>query len=182
MKAQLMVAVAVLLFASVVRADEIQTENGPLYTPAGSTITSIQNFNNVAFCCVTVVSFTFADGTGVAESNGAFGAGGYIDFTVPVSDVSFVANGDRFVVSDNLDDALYGYGSGTGAFANPGITVLDWGTYSDLAPAGISSLTYTLDSVDPVPEPSSLLLSALGLTTLIGLARRNRTKNQQAML
>jgi hypothetical protein len=175
MKAKFVVAFAVLLFGSIAGADEILTANGPVYIPTGSTVTSVQNVDTGGFCCQTIVLFNFADGTGEADANGAYGVGGYIDFTTPVADLSFVGNGDTFVVSDNLDDALYGSGSGAGEFAGPGITVLNWGAYDDLAPAGISSLSYELDGPAPAPEPSSLLLSAMGLATLFGLARRTRT-------
>jgi hypothetical protein len=44
-------------------------------------------------------------------------------------------------------------------------------------------MTFRVDATDPPggPEPSSLLLSGIGLAALIGLARRNRTKGQKAM-
>lgn len=185
MKVKLAVAFAVLLFAGVAKADEIQTPNGIVFTPDGSVVTSVQNVE--LFAPATIVSFTFADGTGLAEAEGAASAQGYIYFTIPVSDVSFVWNGDIFAATDNLNDSFNSYNasnpnynSGTATFAGPGITWIGWGTYSDLSPAGISSLTYTLDTADPpsMPEPSSLLLSGMGLAAFIGLARRNRTNSQ----
>lgn len=189
MKVKFAVAFAVLLFASVARADGIETDNGLVYIPDGSVVTSLLDTEPD----LTVVSFTFADGTGVADANGVFGAGGTINFTVPVSDLSFgwVGNGNGpgyvFDVTDNVGDIFhpsptpsdpYPPLTGTETFAGPGITSLGWGTYS--VPGGISSLNYTLDTTAPVPESSSLLLSGMGLAVLIGLARRHRTKGQKA--
>lgn len=67
-------------------------------------------------------------------------------------------------------------------FARPGITPVEWAAPDNFGLVGIESMTYTLDSSDPAPEPSPLLLSGIGLVALIGLAYRSRTKNQKAVI
>lgn len=90
MKAKLVAAFAVLLFASAVHADEITTDLGVLYIPDGSVVTSIGEVIFEGIPC-PVVSFSFADGTGTAEDQGPAGAIGSINFTTPVSDLSVCA-------------------------------------------------------------------------------------------
>lgn len=137
---------------------------------------------------MSVVSFSFADGTGMAEDQGPAGAIGSINFTTPVSGLSFdwYAPG-YWRSSDNLGDANFtpnGYNASAGTvdFAGPGIASVEWAAADNVGLEGIKSMTYTLDSADPAPEPSSLLLSGIGLVALIGLAYRSRTKNQKAVV
>jgi hypothetical protein len=130
---------------------------------------------------VAYVGYGFADGTGYTAGNGGL-VWGLIHFSTPVSRLFFSYLYGDITISDNLGDNL-GFevtdspnNPGDGTFLGPGITQLTWNT-GVLTSSGITSLTYTLDSADPpsVPKPSSLLLSGMGLTALIGLARRNRT-------
>jgi hypothetical protein len=190
MKMKLATAFAVLLFASMVRADEIGTTYGAVYIPDGSTVTSI---SYVPGYIDAIVSFTFADGTGVANALGVFSATGSINFTTPVCGLSFDWYGPGWWATDNLGDVYtppieaFSGGepsTGTATFAGPGISSIEWATEDNFSVAGIESMTYTLDSTDPpgVPEPSSLLLSGLGLAALIGLARCNRANDPKAMI
>jgi hypothetical protein len=197
MKAKLVVAFAVLLFAFVVRADTFTiypcgTGPGacggvPITIPDGSTVTSTTESEPIGgiYGPAYVVSFDFADGTGTSGGNIALGFGGFLYFTTPVSDATFSWFGSPFTASDNAGDGLNvpNGGEGTETFSGPGITEIEWGSYNN--PGGISSITYTLDSSDPpanAPEPSSLMLAGVGLAALIGLARRNRTNGQKAMV
>jgi hypothetical protein len=183
MKTTLIVAFAVLLFASVARADEVTTDLGVLYIPDGSVVTSIGEVTFDGVEC-PVVSFSFADGTGMAEEQGPMGAIGSINFTTPVSGLSFYLYGPYQSATDNLGDAYFMPDSfeGTVAFAGPGITSIDWEIGDNTGLAGIESMNYTLDGTDPpnVPEPSSLLLSGIGVAALIGLTSRNRAGTRQS--
>ena len=189
MKTTLVVAFALMLFSSVARSDEVSAY-GVLYVPDGSTVTSIA-YINPGEAPEAVVSFTFADGSGVFYDAGPFGAWGSIDFTTPVSDLSFDWYAPTFHATDNLGD-VYNPPlqplsndpaiTGTAIFAGPGISSIQWSSYVNSGQVGIESMNYTLDGTDPpnVPEPPSLLLSGMGLAALIGLTFRNRAATKQS--
>jgi hypothetical protein len=185
-RVKLVVAFAVLLFASAVHADEVPTNLGVVYIPNGSVVTSIGQVIFEGIPC-PVVSFTFADGTGVAEDQGPMGAIGSLAFTTPVVGLSYdwYAPG-YWGSSDNLGDTYftpndYDASTGTVAFAGPGITSVEWDAPNNFGLVGIESMTYTLDGPPSVPEPSSILLSGVGLVALIGLARRKRATGEKAI-
>ena len=176
MRAKLAVAFAVLLFASVVRADQVSVDGIPLIIPDGSTVTStsIGSTGSVPPAPTFTVDYSFADGTGFSEFIGGGGGGdtGEISFTNPVSSVEISFFGSEFEVNG----LFFNYNPGapptdSATLVGP-ITYISWQTGDVLA--GITSFT--------VPEPSSLLLSGMGLAALIGLARRNRTKGRKAMV
>jgi len=182
MKLKLAVAFAVLSFASVARADDVSTPVGSVYIPNGSTVTSIEPVS-VDYYPNYLVSFTFADGYGEVTTQGVYGMTGSLDFITPVAGLSLDWDGQYFWAADNIGDT-FGFpdnssSSGTIGWAGPGITLVNFGSGS--ADAGVDSMTYALDGPASVPEPSSLLLSGMGLTALIGLARRYRTKGQKAI-
>jgi len=192
MKVKLAVAFAVLLFATLARADQIDTSTGPITIPSGSTVTAIDFIpipHGLEWGNTSLVSYSFSDGTGESEGNSLLGYTGTIDFTTPVSDVSFAWLGvTLFTADDNVGDSYICdtiCTSGTGAFPGTGITEITWQAGDEVG--GITSLAFTLDASDPpdppsVPEPSSLLLSCMGLAALLGLVRRNRTRRQDAIV
>lgn len=185
MRAKLAVAFAVLMFAALARADDITTPTGNLYIPDGSTVTAFgilptTPLQEELFGDQYYVDYSFSDGTGVTEGNYLAAYAGAINFTEPVSSVTFDWLKDiDFAAGDNLGDSFTApgnvfVGSGTETFQGTDITQIQW--YGAGLNVGIASMSYT------VPEPSSLLLSGIGLAALIGLARRSRTKEQKAMI
>ena len=192
MKMKLAVALAVLFFASAVRADTLSlctpTESGCsisyLAIPDGSTITS-ETFipPGGSATGLWIVDYSFADGTGSASGDANDAESGTILFTLPVSSVTFgwvggnvfavqAIGGGTFVSCFNEEDGC-GSNSGVQTLVGSAITGLTWDSH-DPGIGGIGSLSYTLDSTDPpsAPEPSALLLLGMGLAGLIGLARK----------
>jgi hypothetical protein len=174
MKMKLAIAFAVLFFALQARADEIQTSDGTMYIPDGSTVTSITSvLEPYDQGYVYTIDFSFDGGTGVASGNGYVGYGGNLYFTQPVSDLMLDWVGFPMTITDNVGDDFYfdtfdgngQYDMGTAFFSGPGITSIFWASGADIQ-GGISSLDPTPADT---PEPSALLLSAIGLTALIGL-------------
>jgi hypothetical protein len=186
MKMKLAVALAVLFFVSQIHADTFSSGNGNITIPDGSTITSetvIQDPDGPEWGNATLVNYSFADGTGTAEGNSQLGYWGTIDFSSPVSDVSFnFIDASVFIATDNVGDifgSAEGQEEGTVSFPGPEITQINWQGGDEVG--GITSLDSTPDS-QSVPEPSSLMLSGIGLAALIALARRNRPELQMAMV
>ena len=172
MKMKLAVAFAVLLFASLAQADQIDTSTGVITIPDGSTVTSVTFIpypDGEEWGNTSQVDYTFAGGTGEAEGNSLLGYWGTINFDSPVSDVSFDwFDSASFEASDNVGDT---YGapcegcSGVGSFPGTGVTQINWQAADEVG--GITSLS--TQNSQSVPEPSSLLLSGIALAALIGL-------------
>jgi|HubBroStandDraft_6_1064221.scaffolds.fasta_scaffold360790_2 hypothetical protein len=172
MKLELVVALAVLFFASMAHADTIKSANGEITIPDGSTVTSvtvIPNPDGPFWGNVTLIDYSFADGTGDTEGNSLLGYWGTINFDSPVSDVSFDwFDSASFEASDNVGDT---YGapcegcSGVGSFPGTGVTQINWQAADEVG--GITSLS--TQNSQSVPEPSSLPLSGIALAALIGL-------------
>jgi hypothetical protein len=173
-KMKLAIAFAVLMLATLARADSINTPTGILIIPDGSTVTSFgvapydTPLLEEIYGTPYFVDYSFADGTGETDGNALFNYGGTINFTVPVSSVTF--SWVQGIIGDfgpTNPDGSSGVTTLTGS-----ISQINW--YAGDLLGGITSMSYT------VPEPSSLLLSGMGLAALIGLARRNRTKGRKA--
>jgi hypothetical protein len=179
MKLKLAVAFAVLFFAGVVRADGVQAGGIGLTIPDGSTVTAVSVFTDTSLLPpndMGEVSYSFADGTGVVEGNSWYGYTGTIDFTTPVSNVTLDwFDAEHFeIVSDSAGDFFDNQeanagNSGVLTLPGSGITQINWFAGNEVG--GVESISYTLDGTDPpgVPEPSSLLLSVVGLAALISL-------------
>jgi PEP-CTERM motif len=188
MKLKLAVALAVLLVASLARADNIEVAGiGSLTIPDGSTVTSIEiipPLDGSIFGPTASIAYSFADGTGTTAGNIGIGYIGLIDFSTPVSDVTLDWFGnDAFQLTDSAGDEIScGDCSGVSTLPGSGITQINWQVGGE--EGGIESMSYTLDGTDPpgVPEPSSLLLTGFGLAASVGLARRRRRKGLTAMV
>jgi hypothetical protein len=188
MKAKLVAAFAALLCASLVHADQVPTSTGWVTIPDGSTVTSITLIpypDGEMWGNTSLVDYSFAGGTGYTTGNPLLGYNGTIDFSSPVSNVAFswVAT-DTFQAGDNVGDfwadTSTENGSGTQTFLGTDITQINWFGGDEIG--GITTLTYTVVPTDPpsVPEPSSLLLSGIGVAALIGLTFRNRAATKQS--
>jgi hypothetical protein len=174
---------ALLLAASVAGADQINTAQGPVYIPNGSSITIEQSIPDPwgesagpglpSGLPATLLDFIFADGYGQIITAGIYGELGSINFITPVAGLSlgYDSDGTDFWVMDNLED-LYGYpdssgGIGTANWSGPGILAVNFG--SGDGSAGIDSMTYSLDGPHSVPEPPTVAMLLLGLA-VIGVA------------
>lgn len=168
-RAKLVVAFAVLAFASLACVEQIDISTGVITIPDGSTVTSITFIpfpHGVEWGNTSLVDYSFLGGTGETEGNSLLGFDGMIDFTAQVSDVSFTWLGvTLFMASDNVGDRFLCdtiCPAGTEAFQGTGITEINWQAGDEVG--GISSMTFTVNPADPpsVPEPSSLMLAGMG--------------------
>jgi hypothetical protein len=185
MKIKLVVAFVVLLFASLAQADTLllYEPSDPtvlvsvIAIPDGSAITS-ESFIPPGGSAIGlwIVDYSFADGTGFAQGDTNDDVFGAITFTLPVSSVTFGWLGDIFAVEASDGESFAacpnfyqgcGINSGVQTFAGNDITGLTWAG-NDPGYGGISSLAYTLKPVNAL-EPSSLLLSAIGIAALFFL-------------
>src|SRR5580658_1407826 len=175
MKLKLFVGLAVLSFASAIHADSISTPDGTLVIPSGAVVTSegiAPNVTSMFGWTVYQVDYTFADGTGYSRGDEADGYGGGLTFDGSVSNVSFDWLGEPFQAQDNAGDEFFSFADPQSPeqaiFSGNGITFLSWDSADTTG--GITSIDPTPDRV---PEPSSVLLSAMGIAALIGLARKS---------
>lgn len=189
-KLKFAIAFAVLFFATLAHADTLTTVNGTIIYPDGSVITSetiVVPTSSNGFRGFTAIGFQFQGGYGSALVDESDGVGdvGSITFTEAVSDllVGWEAGYGIYMnfhdTGGELESVLAGpcqsypvsACTGTVGFAGPETFGITWDTeqagFNVAGFGGISSLTFT-----PVPEPSSLLLLGLGLTSLIGLSRK----------
>ena len=185
MNAILAVAFAVLLTASVARADSYSDSNGTLYYPDGSVITSViyvqstfQNFDDG----YTQIFFQFPNGTGQANNYSQFGIedNGWINFTAPVENLTVTWNG-VWLYANGPNYCFVA--SCTISIPGP-ISFVDWTTqtydsnngesYQSEGGGGIESMSYTVDTAEPAL--SSLLLLGLGLVGFTGLYRRKASR------
>jgi hypothetical protein len=175
----LAIALLMLVLAPLARADQITTPDGILVIPDGSRVTGTAFFQS--FFPVYGVYFQFPGGTGFERGNYDDGDGGYINFTVPVTNLSFTAilSGGSGVLSAYSTQAGYGYSEACyGTQASPcgtfnvttsgPITSLFWGTGSGFS--GVESMSFTVDAGDP--PTSSLILLGFGLIGLLVSSRR----------
>jgi hypothetical protein len=175
MKVKLAVAFAALFFATIARADSLTDTNGTIYYPNGSTITSYVTVPaDIAndFTGETVIDFTFSGGNGVDynyETSEGEQSGG-IWFNSPFSDLEVTWAGTICLDFVGTSGDLGGVCGGGIDKASPGnsffvvgpVISISWDTFDPYdGYAGITSLT--------VPEPSSLLLSGIGLAALLCL-------------
>jgi hypothetical protein len=190
MKVKLAVALAVLLFASAI----------PAYADS-STVTVTLNFNET-----NVLNGTGFIGLGSNGSGPMYGTGyevlsigiNWSDTGTPNPLYSIVYGfEDTIVLGGQVLDSLCDYlvqtgpssyqeiDCGSGGLQAPYVSSVtysgSWGS-AEIGFGGTESITiesnFTQRTV--TPEPSSLLLSGMGLAALIGLARRNRTQGQKA--
>jgi hypothetical protein len=172
---------ALLAVSAPMRADSVSSPYGPLYYPSGATVTSISN-NAFPYSEPGVwgLYYSFADGTGQTYAPGDDGDVGYIDFSTPITSITFDYTWDNTSPFDvtfyNLNHAPFetfsdSATSGTETFTfDTSVTELQWiGQDASWGEGGITSLSYTLDGPVATPEPGSLLLTVLGLA-FVGVA------------
>lgn len=134
MKVRLAAAFAVVLFATLARADSINTPTGTLIIPDGSTETAFgiappptpqieEIFGDQYY-----VDYSFADGTGETAGNYLASYSGQVNFSSPVSNVTFSwmqGGAVPFSFSDNMGDSVgfpddeYGVYSGVVTLTGP---------------------------------------------------------------
>lgn len=175
MKVKLAVVFAALLFAGTAHADStwVYTYTGNelngcqcsidgSFTTAGPISSSGIEPISVLSYSFSVAGFTFdpSDSTGgISVSTDA--SGNIADWFVSLDAGNYVNLITEFTGSQ--DNAIDVYGYGSGPFDED---------YREADPG-----SWTAADPQPMPEPSSLLLSALGLAALIGISRRRLTND-----
>lgn len=165
-----------LLLAGVASADgiDVNTENGTVVIPDGSTITGTQpiTVEGIAF---EEIFYSFNGGTGTAESLGPIGAVGTITFTDPVSGLTLGWTGEDFGASDNAGDVVQSSPfsnspAGSSTLNGSGITSVSWSFATTGPTLGVGSLSYTVDA-SAMPEPPYMLAIGLLGAALLSFAR-----------
>jgi hypothetical protein len=166
------IALLMLVFASVARADSIESPFGPLIIPSGSQVTSTFTSPGIFGSLVYGVNFQFTDGTGFDE-DGFIQSDGGITFTVPVTNLSFsgiLGTGGECDLGTSSGPLVNVFPCGNFDFTLSGpITGIGWFAESP-GYSGIESLSFTVDAGDP--PTSSLVLLGVGLIGLLVSSRR----------
>jgi hypothetical protein len=177
-------ALLVLFLSSSAFADSTQAPVGPpLYYPDGSTVTFVGPMPDDAGYA-EVLNYTFADGTGESIDPIVDGEVGFIDFTTPVTSLTFNYvwendQGSPFTVMFLGTDETFSSTDASGTATVTGdITDLQWiGGFAEAGDGGITSMSYTLDPPVSTPEPSSLDLASWGLFgCALWLARKRKAR------
>jgi hypothetical protein len=162
------------LLACSVKADPYPSPYGPLYYPDGATITEIgaESYPGQFY----YLDYSFADGTGVTFAPGRDGEVGDIEFSTPITAITFdyVWTGDfGFPFDVNVDGETLSYSAAAGTETvtfGRSVSGLQWiGGLADAGEGGITSLSYT-----EAPEPGSLPLAGIGIVALLAFRRRSR--------
>jgi hypothetical protein len=175
MKAALAI-LAFTLLAAPLKAESITVGSIETFIiPDGSTITSIQIVPSLRGGIVydARINFSFADGTGTVFGDYIYGLTGEIDFTVPVSSLTYTydfgaAAAEGFAIGDIVCGGQCAQPFGTTTVNGP-ISSISWFTLDNWG--GIDSMSYVVDPPVSAPEPSSLALFAAGLIPLLFLKR-----------
>lgn len=132
------------------------------------------------------LDYSFADGTGVTYDPVVDGDVGDIDFSSPITSITFdytsqAAFDATFDSPSGNETEEFPIGDGTETVDFPGdVTGIFWvENPASFGWAGITSLSYTRWAVE-TPEPSTLLLAALGLA-LVGVAFAWRAARDSAI-
>jgi PEP-CTERM motif-containing protein len=184
MKKAVWLAITLLAVSSASFAESVAVSGdgntGVCVIPDGSTVTTVSvTPNSSPKLNVYEVDYTFAGGYGESTAVGETdGHDGTITFLQPVYDLSFswdgptafgatLFDGQTVVGGAGDNDTSHGYSSptevqGTSSFDGP-VTFINWS--GDIFGGGIESLSFDL-SPNPVPEPSVLMLLAVGLAAV----------------
>ena len=177
-------AIALMMFAfapMMARADTITTPNGyPLIIPNGSQVASIFTINNPSDPGLGV-TFSFSGGTGEATEFPRDGGGSVIDFTAPVTNLTFTAfldaadSGSIEALSPTGGGFYFDCGIGMTRCPSDPFQLSVSGPVSEISigafqgASGIESMSFTVG----VPEPSTILLLSLGLIAIPMIKHRS---------
>jgi hypothetical protein len=176
MRKVLYAILALLGFAVWVRADTLTFPAGELIVPNQATAISVTvQPPGPTATEFYIANFVFPDGTGLERGDFNDGDNGFINFTIPVVNltIDFVLNPSGYVVSANSQIVSECNDNAPGAcvptklvlsLAGP-VSSIEWENFPGFS--GIESMSYTL--AVPTPEPGALWLLLTGL--LLGLSR-----------
>jgi hypothetical protein len=173
----------VFLLLPAAKADSLNINNfpvfyingNPVWIPIQATSETVgSEYLPSAGTDVYVITYPFADGNGSVVMDLTHGVFGNIQFTVPVTSVTFDWTTDSvftaMFVGPGGQEATFQSNQtiGSDTFSAPEIDAINWVTGTGTTSfGGIISITDTVGSGTPVPEPSTTLLLSLGLVGLL---------------